>query len=56
MHEIIGRLPESAYPSIGPEATGAGRVYEYAIAKMSISFDTSESLGPNNCAPSNYLL
>jgi len=31
LQQISGRLPESVHPSIGPDATGAGWVYEYAI-------------------------
>jgi len=29
--QIAGRLPENVHPAIGPDATGAGWVYEYAI-------------------------
>src|SRR5207302_2560246 len=32
---ISGRLPEKVHPSIGPDATGAGWVYEYAIVDKS---------------------
>src|SRR5437660_10390146 len=31
LQQISGRLPEKVHPSIGPDATGAGWVYEYAI-------------------------
>src|SRR6201982_2194584 len=31
MEQIQGRLPESVHPVIGPDATGAGWVYEYAL-------------------------
>jgi Cu(I)/Ag(I) efflux system membrane protein CusA/SilA len=31
MQQIEGRLPGSVHPVIGPDATGAGWVYEYAI-------------------------
>jgi copper/silver efflux system protein len=31
LQQISGRLPENVHPSIGPDATGAGWVYEYAI-------------------------
>jgi copper/silver efflux system protein len=30
LQQISGRLPENVHPSIGPDATGAGWVYEYA--------------------------
>jgi Cu(I)/Ag(I) efflux system membrane protein CusA/SilA len=31
LQQIAGRLPASAHPTIGPDATGAGWVYEYLI-------------------------
>jgi copper/silver efflux system protein len=31
LQQIAGRLPANAHPAIGPDATGAGWVYEYAI-------------------------
>ena len=31
LQQIQGRLPASVHPTIGPDATGAGWVYEYAI-------------------------
>src|SRR5487761_1060475 len=31
LQTIAGRLPEGVHPAIGPDATGAGWVYEYAI-------------------------
>src|SRR5437899_6728990 len=31
LQQISGRLPERVHPSIGPDATGEGWVYEYAI-------------------------
>ncbi len=31
LQQISGRLPQNVHPAIGPDATGAGRVYEYAI-------------------------
>src|ERR1700751_3841799 len=31
MQTIQGRLPEGVHPAIGPDATGAGWVYEYAL-------------------------
>ena len=35
LEQISGRLPEKVHPSIGPDATGAGWVYEYAIVDKS---------------------
>src|SRR3954465_7166847 len=31
LRQISGRLPQNVHPAIGPDATGAGWVYEYAI-------------------------
>jgi copper/silver efflux system protein len=35
MQQIQGRLPENVHPAIGPDATGAGWVYEYALVDRS---------------------
>ncbi len=35
LQQISGRLPEGVHPVIGPDATGAGWVYEYAIVDTS---------------------
>jgi len=35
LQQISARLPENVHPSIGPDATGAGWVYEYAIVDKS---------------------
>ncbi|HEX4808340.1 MAG TPA: CusA/CzcA family heavy metal efflux RND transporter, partial [Bryobacteraceae bacterium] len=35
LQQISGRLPENVHPSIGPDATGAGWVFEYAIVDKS---------------------
>jgi Cu(I)/Ag(I) efflux system membrane protein CusA/SilA len=35
MQQIQGRLPEAVHPVIGPDATGAGWVYEYAVVDHS---------------------
>jgi Cu(I)/Ag(I) efflux system membrane protein CusA/SilA len=35
MQQITGRLPSSVHPVIGPDATGAGWVYEYALVDHS---------------------
>ena len=31
LQQLQGRIPEGAHPTIGPDATGAGWVYEYAV-------------------------
>ncbi len=35
LQQIGGRLPANVHPAIGPDATGAGWVYEYAIVDRS---------------------
>jgi len=35
LQQIAGRLPTAVHPAIGPDATGAGWVYEYAIVDRS---------------------
>jgi Cu(I)/Ag(I) efflux system membrane protein CusA/SilA len=35
LQQISGRLPAAVHPAIGPDATGAGWVYEYAIIDKS---------------------
>ena len=35
MQQITGRLPEGVHPVLGPDATGAGWVYEYALVDRS---------------------
>jgi Cu(I)/Ag(I) efflux system membrane protein CusA/SilA len=35
LQQISGRLPSAVHPAIGPDATGAGWVYEYAIIDKS---------------------
>src|SRR3974377_1614531 len=35
LQKIAGRLPADVHPAIGPDATGAGWVYEYAIIDRS---------------------
>ena len=35
LQQIAGQLPADVHPAIGPDATGAGWVYEYAIVDRS---------------------
>src|ERR1051325_7388183 len=35
LQQISGRLPETVHPVIGPDATGAGWVYEYVVIDRS---------------------
>src|SRR5947209_1099796 len=39
---IQGRLPEAVHPMIGPDATGAGWVYEYALVDRSHSHSLAD--------------
>ena len=42
LQQISGRLPENVHPSIGPDATGAGWVYEYAIVDKSGKYSLAD--------------
>jgi len=42
LQQISGRLPENVHPAIGPDATGAGWVYEYAIVDRSGKHNLAE--------------
>src|SRR5258706_688302 len=46
LQTIAGRLPQAVHPAIGPDATGAGWVYEYALVDHSgrYSLDDLRSL------------
>src|SRR5436309_9616550 len=42
LQQINGRLPQTVHPVIGPDATGAGWVYEYAIVDRTHSRSLSD--------------
>ncbi|PIB92792.1 efflux RND transporter permease subunit [Caulobacter sp. FWC2] len=42
LNQVQGRLPESARPALGPDATGVGWVYEYALVDRTGSHDLSQ--------------
>ncbi|NND46989.1 MAG: efflux RND transporter permease subunit [Woeseiaceae bacterium] len=42
LSQVSGRLPESARPALGPDATGVGWVYEYALVDRSGQNDLAE--------------
>lgn len=42
LSQVSAQLPESAKPSLGPDATGVGWVYEYALVDRSGKHDLSE--------------
>jgi Cu(I)/Ag(I) efflux system membrane protein CusA/SilA len=42
LQQISGRLPQQVHPVIGPDATGAGWVYEYAILDKSHSHSLAD--------------
>jgi Cu(I)/Ag(I) efflux system membrane protein CusA/SilA len=42
LNQVQGRLPASAKPALGPDATGVGWVYEYALVDRSGRHDISQ--------------
>ena len=42
LSQVTGRLPPSAKPTLGPDGTGAGWIYEYALVDHSGKYDISE--------------
>jgi len=42
LSQVAGQLPEGAKPALGPDATGVGWVYEYALVDRSGRHDLSE--------------
>ncbi|HVB54873.1 MAG TPA: CusA/CzcA family heavy metal efflux RND transporter [Candidatus Acidoferrales bacterium] len=42
MQQIQGRLPEGVHPVIGPDATGAGWVYEYVLVDHSHKYSLAD--------------
>src|ERR1039457_2573388 len=42
LQQISGRLPADVHPAIGPDATGAGWVFEYALLDKSCKHDLAE--------------
>ncbi len=42
LSQVAGRLPEGATPALGPDATGVGWVYEYALVDRTGQHDLSE--------------
>lgn len=42
LNQVTGRLPASAKPTLGPDGTGVGWIYEYAIVDHSGQFDISQ--------------
>jgi Cu(I)/Ag(I) efflux system membrane protein CusA/SilA len=42
LSQVAGQLPEGARPALGPDATGVGWVYEYALVDRSGQHDLSE--------------
>ena len=42
MQQISGRLPQAVHPMIGPDATGAGWIYEYALVDRSHRYSLAE--------------
>src|SRR4030088_338398 len=42
LNQVTGRLPPSAKPTLGPDGTGVGWIYEYALIDHSGQYDTSQ--------------
>ncbi|MGD8323400.1 MAG: efflux RND transporter permease subunit [Gammaproteobacteria bacterium] len=42
LSQVAGRLPDSATPALGPDATGVGWIYEYALVDRSGQHDLAE--------------
>src|SRR5712675_431781 len=42
LQTIAGRLPQAVHPAIGPDATGAGWVYEYALVDHSGKYSLAD--------------
>jgi Cu(I)/Ag(I) efflux system membrane protein CusA/SilA len=42
MQQISGRLPQQVHPMIGPDATGAGWIYEYALVDSSHRYSLAD--------------
>src|SRR5712672_3449116 len=42
LNQVTGRLPPSAKPTLGPDGTGVGWIYEYALVDHSGQYDTSQ--------------
>jgi Cu(I)/Ag(I) efflux system membrane protein CusA/SilA len=42
LSQVQGRLPAAAKPAIGPDATGVGWIYEYALVDHSGKYDISQ--------------
>src|SRR6266704_3128704 len=42
LNQVTGRLPPSAKPTLGPDGTGVGWIYEYALVDHSGKYDISQ--------------
>jgi Cu(I)/Ag(I) efflux system membrane protein CusA/SilA len=42
LSQVTGRLPSSAKPTLGPDGTGVGWIYEYALVDHSGKYDISQ--------------
>ncbi len=42
LSQVTGRLPEGVRPQLGPDATGVGWVYQYALVDRSNSYDLAQ--------------
>jgi len=42
LNQVAGRLPQSAKPALGPDGSGVGWIYEYALVDPSGKYDISQ--------------
>ncbi len=55
LNQVSGRLPAAARPALGPDATGVGWVYEYALVDRSGGLDLAELRSPITCRWRRYV-
>ena len=49
LSQVTGRLPASAKPTLGPDGTGVGWIYEYALVDHSGKYDISQLRALQDC-------
>jgi Cu(I)/Ag(I) efflux system membrane protein CusA/SilA len=52
LNQVQGRLPEGAKPALGPDATGVGWIFEYALVDRTGGHDLAqlEACRTGSCA------
>jgi len=56
LQQISGRLPQAVHPAIGPDATGAGWVFEYAIVDKTHRHSLADLRSLQDWRPARYAL